>query len=276
MTGGACACRAGWRRSTWRGAPGRARGHARVRVGVGEHRRPAGTRHDPGGAVTATAHDLYDPDGYVAGPPHDVFTRLRAEQPVVWQDMPGEPGYWAVLRHADVVRVARRAGAVLGRDRWRRARGPAAREPGDDAGHAAGDGPAAPSLLPAQRVARVHAEGHGPSRDAHPRDLRSDPRRRAGPHARLRARRVRQAAVAGGRRAHGHPARGLAAHPPLVGDELGWSGPRHRRRLRGRRRDGRDDRDGDVRDRARGEAARPNRPTTSPRSSSAWRSTARR
>src|SRR3954470_14532109 len=56
--------------------------------------------------VTAT-HDLYDPDGYVAGPPHDVFTRLRAEQPVVWQDMPGEPGYWAVLRHADVVKVAR-------------------------------------------------------------------------------------------------------------------------------------------------------------------------
>jgi cytochrome P450 len=55
----------------------------------------------------STAYDLYDPDGYVAGPPHEVFTRLRAEQPVVWQDMPGEPGYWAVLRHADVVRVAR-------------------------------------------------------------------------------------------------------------------------------------------------------------------------
>src|SRR3954454_8433898 len=56
--------------------------------------------------VTAT-HDLYDPDGYVAGPPHDAFTRLRAEQPVVWQDMPGEPGYGAGLRHAYVVKVAR-------------------------------------------------------------------------------------------------------------------------------------------------------------------------
>jgi cytochrome P450 len=55
----------------------------------------------------SAAYDLYDPDGYVAGPPHDEFTRLRAEEPVVWQDMPGEPGYWAVLRHADVVRVAR-------------------------------------------------------------------------------------------------------------------------------------------------------------------------
>jgi cytochrome P450 len=52
-------------------------------------------------------YDLYDPDGYVAGPPHEVFSRLRREQPVVWQDMPGEPGYWAVLRHADVVTVAR-------------------------------------------------------------------------------------------------------------------------------------------------------------------------
>jgi cytochrome P450 len=56
--------------------------------------------------VTA-AFDLYDPDTYVAGPPHELFARLRSEQPVVWQDMPDEPGYWAVLRHADVVHVAR-------------------------------------------------------------------------------------------------------------------------------------------------------------------------
>jgi cytochrome P450 len=53
------------------------------------------------------AYDLYDPDGYVAGPPHETFARLRREQPVAWQDMPGEPGYWMVLRHADVTRVAR-------------------------------------------------------------------------------------------------------------------------------------------------------------------------
>ncbi len=51
--------------------------------------------------------DFYDPDTYVAGPPHELFARLRREQPVVWQDIPGEPGYWAVLRHADVVHVAR-------------------------------------------------------------------------------------------------------------------------------------------------------------------------
>jgi cholest-4-en-3-one 26-monooxygenase len=56
---------------------------------------------------TTAAYDLYDPDGYVAGPPHVVFTRLRREQPVAWQDMPDGTGYWAVLRHADVVHVAR-------------------------------------------------------------------------------------------------------------------------------------------------------------------------
>jgi len=51
--------------------------------------------------------DLYDPAGYVDGPPHELFTELRRTQPVFWQEMPGEPGYWAVLKHADLVHVAR-------------------------------------------------------------------------------------------------------------------------------------------------------------------------
>jgi cytochrome P450 len=51
--------------------------------------------------------DIYRPEVYVDGPPHELFTRLRREQPVVFQPMPGEPGYWAVLRHADVVHVAK-------------------------------------------------------------------------------------------------------------------------------------------------------------------------
>src|SRR5436190_16187941 len=51
--------------------------------------------------------DLYDPDGYVAGQPHELFAELRRTQPVFFQEMTGEPGYWAVLRHADVVHVAR-------------------------------------------------------------------------------------------------------------------------------------------------------------------------
>ena len=51
--------------------------------------------------------DLYDPDLYVAGPPHELFTELRRTQPVYFQEMRGEPGYWMVLKHADVVHVAR-------------------------------------------------------------------------------------------------------------------------------------------------------------------------
>ena len=51
--------------------------------------------------------DLYDPDGYVAGPPHETFAELRRTQPVYFQAMEGEPGYWAVLKHADLVHVAR-------------------------------------------------------------------------------------------------------------------------------------------------------------------------
>jgi cytochrome P450 len=58
--------------------------------------------------MSALTHiDIYSPDAYVAGPPHELFDELRRTRPVFWQDMPGEPGYWAVLKHADVVHVAR-------------------------------------------------------------------------------------------------------------------------------------------------------------------------
>jgi cytochrome P450 len=53
------------------------------------------------------AVDLYDPDLYVPGPPHDVFAELRRTQPVYFQPMATEPGYWMVLKHADLVHVAR-------------------------------------------------------------------------------------------------------------------------------------------------------------------------
>lgn len=50
---------------------------------------------------------IADPDTYVDGPPHERFDALRAAEPVTWVDMDGEPGYWAVLRHADVVHVSK-------------------------------------------------------------------------------------------------------------------------------------------------------------------------
>lgn len=51
--------------------------------------------------------DIYTPERYVTGPPHAAFERLRHEDPVHWQDTPDGSWYWAVLRHADVVHVAR-------------------------------------------------------------------------------------------------------------------------------------------------------------------------
>jgi cytochrome P450 len=57
--------------------------------------------------VTPVGTDIYNPDVYVDGPPHQLFEDLRRTQPVFWQDMPDQPGYWAVLKHADVVHVAK-------------------------------------------------------------------------------------------------------------------------------------------------------------------------
>jgi cytochrome P450 len=54
-----------------------------------------------------TLADLHDPDWYLSEEVHQTFEDLRHRDPVHWQDMPGEPGYWAVLRHADVVNVSR-------------------------------------------------------------------------------------------------------------------------------------------------------------------------
>lgn len=59
----------------------------------------------PGGSVRSA--NLADPDTFTNGVPHDVLTELRRSDPVHWQPMGDEPGFWAVLRHADVVHVSR-------------------------------------------------------------------------------------------------------------------------------------------------------------------------
>jgi cytochrome P450 len=57
---------------------------------------------------------IFDPATYVDGVPYAVLARLRRESPVVWVDevpvlgWPGGPGFWLVLRHADVESVLRR------------------------------------------------------------------------------------------------------------------------------------------------------------------------
>ncbi|MBB3084387.1 cytochrome P450 [Geodermatophilus sabuli] len=66
--------------------------------------------------MASTALDtavLVDPATYENGPPFELLRRLRAEAPVTWVDepalhgQPAGPGFWLVLRHADVERVLR-------------------------------------------------------------------------------------------------------------------------------------------------------------------------
>ena len=54
---------------------------------------------------------VYDPATYVDGVPYQALARLRRESPVAWAEeipvlgWPSGPGFWLVLRHADVERV---------------------------------------------------------------------------------------------------------------------------------------------------------------------------
>ena len=54
---------------------------------------------------------VYDPATYVDGVPYQALARLRRDSPVVWAEeipvlgWPGGPGFWLVLRHADVEQV---------------------------------------------------------------------------------------------------------------------------------------------------------------------------
>lgn len=60
--------------------------------------------------------DVFDPRRYAAGVPYDDYRVLRDHHPVAWQEEPevlgwaAGPGFWAVTRHADVVRVLKDAG----------------------------------------------------------------------------------------------------------------------------------------------------------------------
>lgn len=70
----------------------------------------------PSGA-TADPHlpDVFDPRGYTDGLPHTAYRLLRDQHPVAWQEerevlgWPAGPGFWAITRHHDVVRVLKDA-----------------------------------------------------------------------------------------------------------------------------------------------------------------------
>lgn len=53
--------------------------------------------------------DLLDLDRFQRQEHHDMFTVLRAEDPVHWTDEPDGPGFWSITKHADVQSVNRDA-----------------------------------------------------------------------------------------------------------------------------------------------------------------------
>jgi cholest-4-en-3-one 26-monooxygenase len=62
-----------------------------------------------GGSMTAAVDplDLVDPARYAQrGYPHALWTRLRAEAPLAYFAPPGYRPFWAITKHADVVRIA--------------------------------------------------------------------------------------------------------------------------------------------------------------------------
>ncbi|HXJ36950.1 MAG TPA: cytochrome P450 [Candidatus Eisenbacteria bacterium] len=51
--------------------------------------------------------DLIDQSQYeAAGPPHATFAQLRRECPVYWNEMPGDVGFWSLLKYKDIFDVS--------------------------------------------------------------------------------------------------------------------------------------------------------------------------
>ncbi|MFE6868806.1 hypothetical protein ACFVFS_19875 [Kitasatospora sp. NPDC057692] len=73
-----------------------------------------GVRSAGMGFDQAQVNRIFLPETYAEGVPYELFRELRTAAPVCWVEEPavGEwppgPGYWAVLRHADVKQVLRR------------------------------------------------------------------------------------------------------------------------------------------------------------------------
>jgi cholest-4-en-3-one 26-monooxygenase len=57
--------------------------------------------------MTTATIDLLDLDRFQRLEHHEMFTRLRAEDPVSWHEYPGGQGFWNVVRHEDVLTVSR-------------------------------------------------------------------------------------------------------------------------------------------------------------------------
>ncbi len=51
--------------------------------------------------------NIYDPAQYASAVPHDKFTRLRASSPIFFQEESNGPGYWAIMKHADISYISK-------------------------------------------------------------------------------------------------------------------------------------------------------------------------
>jgi cytochrome P450 len=71
----------------------------------------SGQRTAPAQQPGSDTDVVFDPSTYAQGVPFEALARLRRERPVVWVEeppvlgWPGGPGFWLVLRHADVETV---------------------------------------------------------------------------------------------------------------------------------------------------------------------------
>ncbi|MGG2460969.1 cytochrome P450 [Streptomyces sp. RGM 3693] len=72
-------------------------------------------RRGPEAVRAPDVPDVFDPRRYAEGLPHGAYRLLRDHHPVAWQDepevlgWPAGPGFWAVTRHRDVLRVLKDA-----------------------------------------------------------------------------------------------------------------------------------------------------------------------
>lgn len=57
--------------------------------------------------MNPTDVDLKNPDLYINGAPHEVFTRLRAEDPVHWNPEADGRGFWAITKYDDIVAISK-------------------------------------------------------------------------------------------------------------------------------------------------------------------------
>ena len=56
----------------------------------------------------ADARDIVDPTRYARdGYPHELWTRLRAEEPVAYFTPPGFEPFWAITKHADILEISK-------------------------------------------------------------------------------------------------------------------------------------------------------------------------